>query len=368
MTEKSPIPGLAADFSKIRYAMCWEDADVVLRGLDVQPGDRCVSIGSGGENSLSLLTRDPARVIVVDVSPAQLACLELKVAAYRGLDHQGLLELVGAIQSDRRPALYARLRDRLSPICRDFWDARKNQIAGGVGATGKFERYFALFRSFVLPLIHGKSAVDGLFEPRVPRERRLYYDRSWNNRAWRLLFRLFFSRLTMGWLGRDPSFFKYVRGSVADRLLTQTRHALRDLDPTQNPYLQWIAYGRFLSALPHALRTENFDPIRSRLDRLEWRLAPAEQVLAEADERSFDRYNMSDVFEYLAPEQSDALFEEIARTGRPGGRVVYWNVLALRRRPQRLADRLYTLENLSRQLQREAKAFFYRAFYVDEFR
>ena len=30
-----------ADFSEIRYAQVWEDADVLLRGLDVQPGDVC---------------------------------------------------------------------------------------------------------------------------------------------------------------------------------------------------------------------------------------------------------------------------------------------------------------------------------------
>ena len=53
--------GVQADFSIIRYAQCWEDADVLLAGLAVQPGDVCLSIGSGGENSLSLLTRDPAR-------------------------------------------------------------------------------------------------------------------------------------------------------------------------------------------------------------------------------------------------------------------------------------------------------------------
>jgi S-adenosylmethionine-diacylglycerol 3-amino-3-carboxypropyl transferase len=26
-----------ADFTGIRYAQCWEDADVLLEGLDVQP-------------------------------------------------------------------------------------------------------------------------------------------------------------------------------------------------------------------------------------------------------------------------------------------------------------------------------------------
>jgi len=83
-----------ADFSQIRYAQCWEDADILLKALEVQPGDICLSIGSAGDNALSLLARRPERVIAVDLNPSQLACLELRVAAYHRLDHAGLLELM----------------------------------------------------------------------------------------------------------------------------------------------------------------------------------------------------------------------------------------------------------------------------------
>src|SRR3954470_513136 len=134
-----------ADFSEIRYAQCWEDADVLLAGLDVRPGDVCLSIASAGDNALALLTRDPARVVALDLSPAQLACLELRVSAYRSMAHAELLELIGSRPSDRRAALYARCRDGLSPAARRFWDARPEQVAAGVGGVGKFERYFALF-------------------------------------------------------------------------------------------------------------------------------------------------------------------------------------------------------------------------------
>src|SRR5215213_5294871 len=142
-----------ADFSGVRYAQCWEDADVLLEGLDVQPGDVCLSIASAGDNALALLTRRPARVIALDLSPAQLACLELRVAAYRHLTHGELLELLGSRPSGRRRALYRRLRGDLSPAARACWDARPAAVAGGVGAAGKFENYFRLFRTGLLPLV-----------------------------------------------------------------------------------------------------------------------------------------------------------------------------------------------------------------------
>ena len=78
----------------------------------------------------------------------------------------------------------------------------------------------------------------------------------------------------MGRLGRDPSFFRYVEGSVADRILARTRHALTKLNPAENPYLQWILTGHHTTALPYALRPENFEAIRANLHRLEWRLQP----------------------------------------------------------------------------------------------
>src|SRR5437764_11053298 len=99
-----------ADFSGVRYAQCWEDADVLVAGLDVRPGDVCLSIASAGDNSLALLTRHPSRVIALDLSLAQLACLELRVAAYRVLSHPELLELIGSTPSTRRADLYRRCR------------------------------------------------------------------------------------------------------------------------------------------------------------------------------------------------------------------------------------------------------------------
>ena len=94
--QPSPAITARADFSAIRYAQCWEDADTLLAGLDVQPGDSCLSIASAGDNTLALLARSPGHVLALDVSDAQLACLALRVAAYRALEHHELLELIGS--------------------------------------------------------------------------------------------------------------------------------------------------------------------------------------------------------------------------------------------------------------------------------
>jgi S-adenosylmethionine-diacylglycerol 3-amino-3-carboxypropyl transferase len=357
-----------ADFSAIRYAQVWEDADVLLAGLDVRPGDTCVSIASAGDNALALLTKDPARVVALDLSRAQLACLELRVAAFRRLAHHELLELIGSRPSQRRLALLDRCRPALGAEAAAFWEARRADVARGIGSLGKFERYFAVFRNAVLPLVHRRATVLDLLTPRAPDERRAFHDDRWDTWRWRLLFRVFFSRSVMGRLGRDPEFFRYVETDVASSILARTRHALRELDPSDNPYVHWILTGTHGAALPCALRAEHFETIRDRLDRLEWRCQSVEEFLEATPDATLDRLNLSDLFEYVSIDSYHRMLDAIVRCSRPGARLAYWNMLAPRRRPERLADRLASLDDLAARLHAADRAFFYSAFRVEEVR
>jgi len=355
-----------ASFEKIRYAQCWEDADILLEALDIQPGDTCLAIASAGDNALAMLSKAPARVVALDLSLAQLACLELRVAAYRELEHAELLALIGSTPCADRDALYRRCRLLLSDAVRDFWDRQSEAIAQGIGSAGKFERYFRLFRRYVLPLVHSRRTVERLLEGGSLEERRAFYQQQWDTWRWRRMFQVFFSRPVMGRMGRDPAFFDYVEGTVSDRILQRTRYALSELNPAENPYLQWILTGRHTTALPYALRPENFDAIRTHLDRLEWHCTAIEDWLDQTPDHSIHRFNLSDIFEYLSPANYQALLERLIQSAAPGGRLVYWNMLAPRSRPTALAPQLAPLTELADRLFQQDKAFFYSAFIIEE--
>jgi S-adenosylmethionine:diacylglycerol 3-amino-3-carboxypropyl transferase len=352
------------DFSGIRYAQCWEDADVLLSALEPGPGKRCISIASAGDNTLALLSRDPERVLALDLSAAQLACLELRVAAYRELQHTELLALIGSIESTARPYLYQACRKHLSAGALAFWDERPDLIAAGIGSIGKFERYFRVFRERALPLVHSRERVRELLRPKSREDRRSFYDNQWSNLRWRLMFRVFFSRKLMGLLGRDPEFFRYVEGSVSEKILKRTEYALTNLDPAANPYIQWILTGRHNGALPAALREENFERIRRNLDRLEWRCGSLEESLGQ--EKKFNCFNLSDIFEYMSPASYEELLKLIVSSAPSGARLAYWNMLAHRHRPESLATVLRPLGDLSSQLFARDQAFFYSALVVEE--
>jgi S-adenosylmethionine-diacylglycerol 3-amino-3-carboxypropyl transferase len=355
-----------ADFSTVRYAQCWEDADVLVAALDPQANHTCLSIASAGDNVLALLSRGPARVFAVDLSSAQFACLELRVAAYRELEHTELLELVGSRPSSRRAALYQRCRKQLNPDARGFWDAHAAEIERGIGTAGKFESYFALFRNVALPLVHSRSRVMRLLAGGEPAARETFYAREWDTWRWRLMFKIFFSRFVMGRFGRDPAFFRYVEGSVGEKILARTRYALTALDPAANPYLQWVLTGTHQTALPFALRRENFDSIRQNLDRLECARCSIEEFLDAHRDLRIDRFNLSDIFEYMSPANYEQLLERIAAAGNHGARLAYWNMLAPRSRPETMAARLRPLEKLSNELFATDKAWFYSRFVVEE--
>ncbi len=355
-----------ADFSIIRYAQCWEDADILIEALNIQSDHTCVAIGSAGDNALAMLGQGPARLTALDISPAQIACLELRVAAYKELKHGELLELIGSKPSRRRLSLYRRCRALLSMDARHFWDVRTKDIEQGIGSIGKLENYFRFFRTQILPRIHPLARINRLFEINDNQERQYFYHNDWDNRRWRWIFKAFFSRFLLGCFGRDSNFFNYVNGDVSKRFLARAHYGMTALDPTHNPYLQWIFYGCHKTALPYALRPENFEKIQKNIDKLEWRIQSLEDFLATQDAASVDRYNLSDIFEYMCLENYHQILEQLIACSRSGTRLAYWNLLVPRQRPDYLADQLHALSELAEEFHRRDKTFFYSAFIVEE--
>lgn len=352
-----------ARFDFIRYAAVWEDADILGEALaPAARGGRVLSIASAGDNALALLTCDPAEVVAVDLSVPQLAACELRIAAWRRLAREELLAFLGVGAHPDRLRVYRALRAGLTPAARAFWDANEAAVRDGVVHAGKFERYLRAFRRFVLPLVHSRRTIERLLVPRTDAERARFYAEEWDTARWRLVFRLFFSRAVMGRMGRDPQFFTHVEGSVGDRILARTRHALSELPIHRNPYATYIMTGSYAEgALPLYLRPESWQPIRDRLDRVHLLHAPAQEAPG-----AFDAYNLSDIFEYMPPEAHVATYTALVAKARPGARLAYWNMLAPRSLPAALAGRVRARRDLAEPLHERDSAWFYSAFHVDE--
>jgi len=355
----------SASFDAVRYASVWEDADVLCEALaPVAAGGRLLSIASAGDNALALLTLDPMEVVAVDLSAAQLACLEIRVAAFRELDPEACQAFLGVAPARDRARTYAALRTRLPADAAAFWDAHPGAIAAGLIHAGKFERYFHAFRRFVLPLVHGRGTVRALRADKTLDAQRVFYETRWDTRRWRALFAVFFSRTVMGRFGRDPAFFAQVEGSVSARILERTRVALTAIPVATNPYLAYILTGNFpREALPRYLRPEHAGAIRARLERLRCVRGAAENAVGP-----FHGFNLSDIFEYMSPAEHERVYAVLLEQAAPGARLAYWNMLAPRGIPAPVADRVRALTDESAALHARDRAWFYQRFHLDQVR
>ncbi|MDH4231192.1 MAG: BtaA family protein [Nitrospirota bacterium] len=357
-----------ASFDNVRYSNCWEDADVLLQALDVREGGVYLSISSAGDNTLSILSGNPSLVIALDISAAQLACLELRMAAFASLSYQEVLHFLGVGDGSGRSATYRVIRSALSRDAREFWDSHPEFIERGILHVGKFERYFRLFRRWALPIIHSRDTVLELIREKDAGARADFYRLRWDTWRWRLIFSIFFSRTVMGRLGRDPEFFAYVEGNVAERIRERAGYALTALPTHDNPYLEYILKGNFENSLPFYLRQENFEAIKRNLCRLILFKGSVDEALQANKGVLFDGFNLSDIFEYMSYEEYVSALERIAASSKMGARLVYWNMLADRKPPDLFKERLAPLGEIAGALFLKDKAFFYKALRVEQVR
>ena len=356
----------AVKFDFIRYANCWEDAEILFQAMKIKEGGYYLSIASAGDNAFNLLRGNPALILAVDLNPAQLACCELRKAAFQNLSYDEVLKFLGVNRDLDRLKTYQDLSGCLTPEARKFWDNNLNLIASGIIHSGKFERFFKLFRSWILPLIHNQAKIDQLLLPKSSEQRSRFYMQEWDTWRWRIFFKIFFSRFVLGHLGRDPEFFKFVKGDVVSRIIKRAEYALTVLPPQTNPYLEYILKGNFIGTLPAYLQPQNFEVIRQNLDKLKLEKGSLEDVLDRNSGLRFDGFNLSDIFEYMGNPKYLEELERIIVHSKQGARLVYWNMLAERKSPQDFHSRLKPLEELARDLFLQDQAFFYQALIIEE--
>ena len=368
MTNNKMIKSEVEDYAKfdiIRYAQVWEDAEILLEALKIKPTDNVLSIASAGENALSMLTREPNKVYAIDLNENQIFCTELKKIAYKYLDYDECMEFIGVFDSERRITTYNEIKNHLSKETQGYFDNNIDVINKGIIHCGKFENYFHIFGQKVLPLIHNKKTRAELLEKKSKQARIDFYNNKWNNRRWKFLFKIFFSRAVMGKLGRDKAFFRYVSVNVPEHILERTKYAITQLDTSTNSYLYYIINSRYDNVLPVAYREENFDKIKKNIDKLIILKESVETFINRKDVKSVDKYNLSDIFEYMSEEDMVKIVEKILEKSPKGSIIAYWNMLS-DKRASKFIDKIEYQEDLSNELLKKDKAFFYSKFIVEE--
>lgn len=327
---KSEVKENRVDFSLIRYSQCWEDTEVLLESLDIQENDICFGILSAGDNVFSMLAENPKKVVALDISFPQIALAKLKKEVFNSLSYEEILEFMGVMKSDKRIEMYDRIKENLDKEVKEYWDFNRESIENGIIHTGKFEKFFKIFREKILPFVHSKKRIEKLLEKKSKQERMEYYDKHWNNFRWKLMFKLFFSKYIVGKLGRDKEFFRYAEKNISEEMKERSRYALCELNPYENPYINYILMGNYRKdCLPYFLRKENFDKIRKNLHKVEILQSSVEEYLDQIDFK-IDKFNLSDIFEYMSAENYSKLMGKIYDNAEDNALLAYWNLIVER--------------------------------------
>ena len=381
---KSEVKENRVDFSLIRYSQCWEDTEVLLESLNIQENDICFGILSAGDNVFSMLAENPKKVVALDISFPQIALAKLKKEVFNSLSYEEMLEFMGVMKSDKRVETYDRIRENLDKEVKEYWDFNKEAIEKGIIHTGKFEKFFKIFREKILPFVHSKKRIEKLLEKKSRQERIEYYDKYWNNFRWKLMFKLFFSKYIVGKLGRDKEFFRYAEKNISEEMKERSRYALCEQNPYENPYINYILTGNYRKdCLPYFLRKENFDKIRKNLHKVEILQSSVEEYLDQIDFK-IDKFNLSDIFEYMSAENYSKLMGKIYDNAENNALLAYWNLI-VERNSEKLdykktdseiavtgketnvnGEKYERMKELDRKLHEKDMTFFYTDFVVEK--
>jgi S-adenosylmethionine-diacylglycerol 3-amino-3-carboxypropyl transferase len=348
----------------ISYSQCWEDAEIVVKALNLNNDDTVLSVTSGGCNSLAIASMGVKTVFSVDKNRAQNFLLEFKQQTVRCLEYEEVLEVLGYRNRINRVALYQNIQHNLSEGCQKYWDSKNDAIKKGVVHCGKFERYLRIFRRYVIPLVHSKATIQKFLNPEGSQNQIDFYTTKWNTFRWRLLFRIFFSRFVMSRSGRSKEMFSHSQNLPAAKLFfNRTEQAFKYGQVKQNFFLSYILLGSKSELLPHYLHYEMFEKLKS-LSNIQVHSSDILSFLKSMPSSSISKFNLSDVFEPLDIIAVENIFNEIYRVSKPNARIIFWNNLVHRDVPQELVHCFEREVILEEELKKNDRVFFYEKFYI----
>lgn len=359
--------------NEVVYANVWEDPELNRRSLQVKPGDSVISITSGGCNSLCLLLEDPSRVVSIDLNPAQLAMLEYKRAAIMELDYDEYLDSMGVtffgqpprVTPAQRLQLFDRIKKHMPEEARTFWEGRRERIGNGIFLDGKVEKFFALYRK-VLGWLYDWKEIEKLFQQPTLEAQREYY-RSFPRRKWRVLNKCLLHRWVLSLVKGAHSFEQVEDPDLARNLNRKIDRAMATFYNPDNFFMSLMLLGTHWkpeAMSPYLLR-RNFPKLKANIGRLEIFKGVLTDVLSHYGPASFDKLNLSNIFEWMTDEFFNGVIREALALSRPGARLAWRYTLA---KPRTLdaenAARLVYEPELSKELFAIDRAFIYESFHA----
>ncbi|MDT8280359.1 MAG: DUF3419 family protein, partial [Erythrobacter sp.] len=326
----------ALAFNGLVYAQIWEDPVVDMEGLAIQPDSRVMCIASGSCNALSYLTANPESVTAVDLNHAHVALGRLKIAAIRHLpNYERFHRFFAHADHKENSAVYkSMIAPHLDAESRAYWEKRDirgqrriSYFTKGIYKKGLLGNFIGLAHVFAKLY---KIDLGKVLEAQTLEEQRDVFERELAP----LFEKKFIRWLTdqpasLFGLGIPPAQFEHLAGDqrMAEVLRRRLEKLACDFEVKDN-YFAWQAFGRGYSRaegapLPPYLQRANWEAMRERIEQIDVTRANMVDWIGERGEASMDRFVLLDAQDWMNDEILNDLWREIARTARPGARVIF---------------------------------------------
>ncbi len=320
----TPFYQVALD--RIRYAVVWESYQNVYTALDIRTEDHVLVITSAGCNVLNTLLAKPKKVTAVDINPVQNRLLWLKTHVIQQHPYTVYRGMLGLDGPDAVRKAAAMILTTLPEKECAFWQSFFAVHPGGVLSSGRLEKYLHHFYDTLPPAF--QAALITLTECNTLEAQVSFFKAQLDVPGFYKPFMAYFNNQNLS-RGRDLKLYQYAQKSGGEvfyeRLKTFIQH-----HPIQNNFhFLFFFFGLHRlrdEILPPCYREENYEALRSSLDRL--RIVTAEVVayLLSEEGQSINKAGLSNIFEYISHAEFKQSIQAIA-SGKGSIRFVFWNLL-----------------------------------------
>ncbi|KAB2880136.1 DUF3419 family protein [bacterium] len=346
---------------KLVFTHNWEDPEADRAALKIRNNDAILAITSGGCNVLGFLLSDPEIIYSIDINPAQSWLLELKIAAIRSLGFDDFIRFAGLKEHGNRLNLYEKMKPFLSKEALLFWNGQE-LLTKGFLMNGKYERFIRLAGKFI-NVLQGKRRVIGLFKEKSREEQEAYFDTVWNTKRFHYLFKILFNKRMLAKRGLVADYFHFDDGSTsfAESFYNRSKKVFRDIPLKGNYFLSLYLLGKYTNdnEVPDYLKRENFELIKSRVDRIKIITADAQGWLDSMSAESINCFALSNICELMSKKDTHRLFSAVFRTARKNSRIIFRNLMIPREVPEDLRYSIVKDETLSKEIQFNDRSFVY---------
>ena len=284
------------------YNLSWEDPKTDIKLYNIKKNSKICMITTGGDNVLDYLIEDPKYICTYDLNKHQNYLLELKMACIKELNHNECLEIFGRNNYELFNNKFEDIKKHLSFDARKWWEENK-EIMRSFIYSGSV-KHAARLSKFLLWVFGCKGFMDNIKKnPGIENQRKEF-------KKYETRFRYFCNFLesikyyVISWIGVPIRQLKldddkdYIYKVIFN--LCNNTDLVRD-----NYFFTGYLYGELNEeSCPRYLKKENFDIVKSRLDRVTiYTGLLQDEITKVGEDRKFDRVILLDHMDWLNEKQ-----------------------------------------------------------------